>query len=116
MIFLSDNSESLYILIKIMRNIKIFFKFFKNIAAISGITFIISIILFFKYGYSVISPIIILKLITFLLTFYIIDSSFKKKYFYFENLGFTKYLLWGITALIDFLILFISLFILSLFK
>lgn len=99
-----------------MRSIKIFFRFFKNIANISGILLIVSITLFYKYGYSVIGPIIILKLITFLPTFYIVNSSFKKEYFYYENLGFNRYLLWGMTALIDFFISFICLYIFSLFK
>ena len=70
------------------------------------------IIIFWKYGYSVFVGVFWLKIATLGLTYYFIDSYKNKEYYYYQNLGISKVLLWVVTFSFDFT-LFIFLIMLT---
>jgi len=63
---------------------------------------ICSLSIFWKYGFSVFSGLFWLKIATLGLTYYFINSYKNKEYYYYQNLGISKALLWAVTLTVDF--------------
>jgi hypothetical protein len=61
-----------------------------------------SLTIFWKYGFSVFFGVLWLKVATLGLTYYFINSYKKKEYYYYQNLGVSKVLLWTVTLSFDF--------------
>jgi hypothetical protein len=68
----------------------------------------IGLFYFFQDGFSIFSGILWLKIATNALTWYFINSSKAKEFFYYQNLGVSKRLLWSSTLSFDFSLFFFS--------
>ena len=58
--------------------------------------------IFWKYGFSTFFALFWLKASTLALTYYYINSYKYKEYYYYQNLGISKTLLWAVTLIFDF--------------
>jgi len=58
--------------------------------------------LFWKYGFSIFFSLFWLKAATLGLTYVYINSYKNKEYYYYQNLGVSRLLLWGTTLTFDF--------------
>ena len=60
------------------------------------------LVLFWEYGFGVFSTLFWFKIGTLGLTFYFINNYKNKEYYYYQNLGVSKVLLWSATLSFDF--------------
>jgi hypothetical protein len=60
------------------------------------------LVLFWEYGFGVFSTLFWFKIGTLGLTFYFINNYKNKEYYYYQNLGVSKTLLWSTTLSFDF--------------
>lgn len=95
-----------------LKIIRLIWTFYKSFCFLSLIINASCIIIFWKYGYSVFAGVFWLKIATLGLTYYFIHSYKNKEYYYYQNLGISKVLLWVVTFSFDFT-LFIFLIILT---
>lgn len=96
-------------LLKTVRLILTFYRsFFLACIIITGCC----LIPIYQYGLKSFFGIFWLKIASLGLVFYFINTFKSKEFFYYQNLGIAKELLWGLTLLIDFVI-FIFLVILT---
>ena len=58
--------------------------------------------LFWEYGFGIFSALFWFKISTLALTFYFINNYKNKEYYYYQNLGVSKILLWSTTLSFDF--------------
>jgi hypothetical protein len=85
-----------------LRTIKLLWTFYKSFLLVSLLVTAFCINVFWKYGFSIFFAIFWLKLATLALTFYWINSYKSKEYYYYNNLGVSKVLLWAVTLSFDF--------------
>jgi len=60
------------------------------------------LVLFWEYGFGIFSVLFWFKISTLALTFYFINNYKNKEYYYYQNLGVSKILLWSTTLSFDF--------------
>jgi len=95
---------------KPLRTLRLIWTFYRNFNLISILITICCLKFFWEYGFSVFATIFWFKIATLGLIFYFINSYKNKEYYYYQNLGVSKILLWVTTLIFDF-ILFIVLII-----
>jgi hypothetical protein len=76
--------------------------FYRSFFFVSLVIAACSLSIFWKYGFSVFFGLFWLKIATLGLTYYFINSYKSKEYYYFQNLGVSKVLLWALTLTFDF--------------
>ncbi|MEP6749020.1 MAG: hypothetical protein ABJB86_14910 [Bacteroidota bacterium] len=92
---------------KFLKTIRIIGTFYKSFLLASVLVTACCLGLFWQYGFSIFAVIFWLKAATLAVTFYFINKYKSKEYYYYQNLGLSKALLWGTIIAFDF-----SLFIL----
>ena len=97
---------------RIFKTIGLIWTFYKNFLLLSIIITALCITLFLEYGFSVFNMLFWFKIGTLGITYYFINAYKKKEYYYYQNLGISKVLLWATTLTFDF-VLFIFLIIQS---
>jgi hypothetical protein len=68
----------------------------------------IALVFFFQDGFRIFNGILWLKIATNALVWYFINSFKAKEFFYYQNLGVSKRLLWGSALSFDFNLFFFS--------
>jgi hypothetical protein len=96
---------------RISKTIRLIWTFYKSFFLLSLLLTIFSLVLFWEYGLSIFSELFWLKIVTLAITFYFINSQKNKEYYYYQNLGLSKNLIWTTSLIFDFF-LFILLIIL----
>ena len=94
-----------------VKTIRLIWTFYKNFLLASLVITACCLKLFWEYGFSIFAGLFWLKAATLALTYYFINQNRKKEYYYFQNLGVSKGLLWTTTLSFDF-VLYIFLIIL----
>ncbi len=69
---------------------------------LSAVITIACLVLFWEYGFGIFSTLFWFKISTLGLTFYFIDNYKNKEYYYYQNLGVSKVLLWSVALSFDF--------------
>src|SRR5690242_16076421 len=84
------------------RTIRLLWTFYTSFVIVSLIITAICLSIFWKYGVSTFFALFWFKLATLAITFYFINSYKAKEYYYYQNLGISKVLLWSATLSFDF--------------
>ncbi len=100
------------IILKLFKTIRLIWIFYKSFLVLSLFINLCCISIFWNHGFSSFSVIFWLKMATLALTYYFINTYKNKEYYYYLNLGISKFLLWIVSLSFDF-VLFISLIILT---
>jgi len=87
---------------KLLKTIKLISTFYKSFMLLSAVITIACLVLFWEYGLGIFSTLFWFKIGTLGLTFYFIDNYKNKEYYYYQNLGVSKVLLWSVTLSFDF--------------
>ena len=83
--------------------------FYKNFIIVSLLIQAVCLALFWKYGYSIFFGLFWFKIITSALIYYFINTYKKNEYYYYFNLGVTKFQLWTTCLIMDFALFIILL-------
>lgn len=86
----------------IFRTVKLIWTFYKSYLLASLLITIACINLFWKYGFDIFSELFWFKIISLGIIYYFINYSKRKEYYYYQNLGISKVVLWTVTLLFDF--------------
>jgi len=87
-----------------VKNIKLYFTFYKSFCFASILISFVCAYFLFKYGLPVYSPLFWFKIITFALIFYYIKEYKSKEFYFYKNLGISKKALWIFSTSLDFII------------
>ncbi len=87
---------------QLLKTIRLIFTFYRSFLFASLIITFCCVILFWEYGFGIFTAIFWLKGITLAITFYFIHTRKAKEYYYYQNLGISKVLLWTSTLIFDF--------------
>ena|ERR1700710_1779744 len=87
---------------QLLKRTSIIWTFYKSFILPSTTITICCLYLFNKYGFSIFSTLFWFKIATLALTFYYINAYKNKEYYYYQNLGISKILLWTTTFIFDF--------------
>ncbi len=85
-----------------IKKIKLIWLFYKSFLLASSVITVCCLALFWKNGFSVFIGIFWFKIITLGLIFYFINEYKSKEYYYYQNLGISKTLLWISILTFDF--------------
>ena len=84
-----------------LKTIRIIFTFYKTYLLASVLVTVACLGLFWEYGMPIFAAIFWLKLVSLAIIFWFINSYKNKEYYYYQNLGISRVLLWGTTLLFD---------------
>jgi len=87
---------------KVSKTIRLIITFYKSFFLATSLITGCCLVLFYEYGLSIFAVLCWLKVITLGITFYFINSYKNKEYYYYQNLGISKPLLWTTTLIFDF--------------
>jgi len=85
-----------------LKTIKLTWTFYRSFILASMAITICCISLFWNYGFSIFAELFWFKIISLGVIFYFIDNYKRKEYYYYQNLGISKLLLWATTLILDF--------------
>ena len=102
------NTDSLTMPLR--KTISLLFSFYKNFLLAGVLVTTACLLLFWQYGMNVFVAVFWLKIATLGIIYWFINSYKNNEYYYYQNLGISKTLLWCTTLSFDF-ILFILLII-----
>jgi hypothetical protein len=97
---------------QLFKIIRLTWTFYKNFLLLSAIVTALCTRAFWIYGLAGFSGIFWCKIATLGLTCYLVNTHKKNEYYYYQNLGITKTLLWTLTLSLD-LALFLLLLMLT---
>ena len=84
------------------KTIRLIWTFYRSFIFASLVVNVCCLSIFWKYGFSVFSGLFWVKIATLGLTYYFINDYKSKEFYYYQNLGVSKMLLWVITLTFDF--------------
>ena len=96
---------------RILKTIRLIWTFYRSFFVLSLLLTTCNLILFWEYGLGIFVELFWLKVLTLAITFYFINSYKNKEYYFYQNLGLSKVLIWTTSLIFDF-VLFIFLIIL----
>ena len=99
-------------IMRLFKIIRLVWTFYKNFLLLSAIITAFCLRAFWMYGFASFFGIFWCKVVTLGLTYYFINTNKKNEYYYYQNLGVAKTLLWRATLSFDF-VLFLLLLILT---
>jgi len=103
-------------IMRLFRIIRLIWTFYKNFLPLSIIITAFCLRAFWIYGFSAFFGIFWGKIVTLGLTYYLINSNKKNEYYYYQNLGLAKTLLWAATLVFDFVFFLLLIFLAYQFK
>lgn len=95
-----------------LKTIQALWTFYKSYCFFSTVINFFCVRAFWLYGFASFSGIFWLKILTLCVTFFLVNQVKKKEYYYYQNLGIGKKLLWTATLSFDFVV-FVLLLILT---
>jgi len=96
---------------RLYKTIRLTWTFYKNFLVLSIIITAFCLRAFWIYGFATFFGIFWGKLITLGLTYYLLNLNIKNEYFYYQNLGISKTLLWVATLTFDFVLFLLLIFL-----
>jgi hypothetical protein len=87
---------------RLIKTIRLIRTFYSNFFLVSVLITSCCLVLFWEYGISIFAALFWLKITTLAITFWFINSYRSKEYYYYQNLGISKVLLWTTTLIFDF--------------
>ena len=93
---------------QLFKTIRLIACFYRSFALASALITACCLLLFIEYGYSIFNAVFWLKLSAMAIIYWFINSYKQAEFYYYHNLGISKFLLWGATLVFDF-VLFILL-------
>lgn len=90
--------------------LKLLFTFYRSHFLADTVITILCLSTFYKWGLVAFQAIFWLKIISYGIIYYFTDALYKNQYYYYQNLGLRKSLLWAVTVSMDFIV-FIALII-----
>lgn len=96
--------------------IRLIWTFYKNFLFLSVIITALCLRAFWMYGFATFFGIFWGKLITLGLTYYLLNPNKKNEYYYYQNLGISKTILWTATLTFDFVLFLLLIFLAYQFK
>ncbi len=90
--------------------LRLIWTFYKSFVLASILITTCCLCLFWKYGFSIFFVLFWFKIGTLTLTFYFISNYRHKEFYYYQNLGISRLVLWATTLILD-VVLFIVLII-----
>ncbi len=97
-----DNLFNYISYMRLLKKIKLIWMFYCSFIFSSMLITFCCLALFWRNGFRSFAGIFWLKIITLALTFYFINSYKSKEFYYYQNLGISKNILWLTTLLFDF--------------
>ncbi len=97
---------------RLFKTIQLIWTFYKSFLLLSAIITFFCVRAFWKYGFASFFGIFWCKIATLGLTYYLVSTYKKNEYYYYQNLGVSKTLLWTVSLSFDFA-LFLFLLILT---
>ncbi|PJE46628.1 MAG: hypothetical protein CUR34_08345 [Sediminibacterium sp.] len=98
---------------RMIKQLQIFWLFYKSFAVASLFFTLCCISLFWKYEFSVFSGIFWFKFFTGMIIYYFVNDFRKKEYYFYYNLGISKRQLWVTTLGFDFSVFILSIILIS---
>ena len=98
------------------RTIRFIWTFYRSFIFSSLLITTACVSAFWKYGFSIYTAVFWFKIATLGLTYYFINSYKAKEYFYYQNLGVSKALLWIVTLTFDFAVFLLLIILTNKFK
>jgi hypothetical protein len=95
---------------QILKTIKLIWTFYQSFMFYSLLVTACCLFLFYQYGFGIFTVLFWFKVVTLGISCYFINSYKQNEYYYYRNLGVSKFLLWAGTLTFDF-VLFIVLVI-----
>jgi hypothetical protein len=95
---------------KLLKKLQLIWTFYKGFVLVSTLITACCLYLFWQNGFGIFVVLFWFKIITLGLIYYFINAYKKKEFYYYQNLGISKLLLWTTTLVFDF-VLFIILII-----
>jgi hypothetical protein len=86
----------------LIKKIRLIWTFYKSFILASTLITISCLSAFWNYGFSIFAGIFWLKIATLGLTYYFINGYKRNEFYYYQNLGVSKGLLWASTLIFDF--------------
>lgn len=87
---------------QLFKTTSIIWTFYKSFILASTAITICCLYFFYQYGFGIFATLFWFKIITLGLIFYYINSYKSKEFYYYQNLGISKTLLWITTFIFDF--------------
>jgi len=87
---------------RVAKTIRLILTFYKNFLLASLIITAGCVCIFWKYGFTTFLVLFWFKVATLALIYYFINNYKSKEYYYYQNLGISKVLLWAFTLTFDF--------------
>lgn len=91
-------------MIQLVKTIRLLLTFYRNFLLLSVIITAFCLRAFWIYGFASFSGIFWCKVVSLGLTYYFININKKNEYYYYQNLGIGKVLLWVATISLDFIL------------
>jgi len=85
-----------------LKTIRLIWTFYKSFILASMVITICCVSISWNYGFSVFVELFWFKIVSLGLVFYFINNYKRKEYYYYQNLGISKLLLWATTLIFDF--------------
>lgn len=101
---------------RIIKTIRLISTFYKGFLLSSLLITACCLGISWEYGYSVFPELFWFKIATLGLTLYFINSYKHKEYYYYQNLGVSRLLLWAVTFIFDFSIFILLIFFINKFR
>jgi len=94
---------------RMYKNLRLILTFYKSFAFATSLITLISAGIFYEYGLGIFHILFWLKVITSALVFYFIKSFKAREFYYYQNLGLSKRILWSTSMALDFFLFFFAL-------
>ena len=101
---------------KLFKKTKLVWSFYKSYLFASIIITVSCLILFHEYGFGIFTTLFWFKIATLAVTFRYINSYKSKEYYYYQNLGLSRMLLWTTTLILDVIVFIILIILTYMFK
>lgn len=86
---------------RLFKAIAIIWTFYRSFILVSTLITTCCLYLFWENGLGIFAALFWVKMVTLAITFYFINAYKKKEYYYYQNLGISKVLLWTTTLIFD---------------
>ena len=96
------------LILKWYRSLRIIIVFYKNFILLSLLLNVVCNRLFYLFGFSIFFGLFWIKMVSYLVAFYFVNSNKKNEYFFYQNIGFKRKFLWTITIVFDFILFIIT--------
>ena len=96
---------------RLLKTARLILTFYKSLFLATSLITIACVYLFWKYGISTFATLFWFKIATLMLVYFFIRSVKEKEFYYYQNLGVSKIILWTSVLTLDFLIFFFSMVI-----